>query len=72
MRWLEGIKCEDGLEEASCGRLVSYINGDTQIQLAGFFTPCELCRLAWFVRWQGQPPQNAQPQQCPQQCAPPE
>jgi hypothetical protein len=50
MSWIRSITVKDGLEEENTNRIVSFIDGDTMIQLSGYFTFLEIHALACFVR----------------------
>lgn len=50
MSWLDRIKALDGIEEKGTYRIVSHINGDSYIQLSGFFTVCEVISLSDYLK----------------------
>lgn len=57
MSWLKSIAVADGIEEKDTERIVSYIFGDTHIQLAGFFTIQEISDLsAYLTQTEHHPP----------------
>jgi hypothetical protein len=58
--WIDKIKVSDGLEEET-GRIVSYIKGDTMVQLQGFFSFYEISDLADYLRSEGLLPTNEPP-----------
>jgi hypothetical protein len=47
------IKVDDGLEQ-NTERIISFINGDSYIQMSGFFSLCEIQALAEYLA----PPQH--------------
>jgi len=50
MPWMNSIKVEDGLEENDTERILSYINGDSFIQMSGFFSLCEIRSLWEYLK----------------------